>query len=187
MNHYEIPIFEPGTYVPMMAPGILGVPDVMQASYTAKQRQWFLRVYDSKCHFPTYSERYGWGTCGRREKLEIHHITPSAWIKEQMPETDPNSLNYAEGLLGIALCKYHHDFAIHPDVYQAIKNYGNDKGGIKRTIDSHHEKAKQGEVFWNTDYDEMMKRAAEQAIMNYVMSHPCDKFPTDPKWKGKTQ
>lgn len=178
--------WEPGiNYEPIFDPLIPGQEIPVLFSYTRKQRMWWRRVYDDKCAFPVYSERRGWTRCSSNKKIEIHHLTPTAWILEQNPGMDPNDINFEEGYLGIALCRFHHDNVIHKDIGDAIRNYWADKEGIARAAADHRELARQGIIFWDNSWDQAMKEIAKEAIRKYMQKNPVDVYPRDPKWKKK--
>lgn len=169
-------------HVPMIDPMPL---EKAEFSYTPKQRAWWLRVYDNQCAFPRYDEARGWYPCGSTEKLEVHHITPSAWIKAQMPWQDPNEIIMEEGIMGIVICRWHHDQVIHPDIGDALRHYHDVEGTntIKEAVSKHQEMSVRGDKFWEDQFDQMLIDTASQYINNYIMGHPEDLYPQDGKWK----
>lgn len=181
---------EPSPYIIPL--GEMGDRMPAELAFTTKQRQWWLRVYTNgqgkpQCAFPMYDEERGFYRCGvtGEKNLEIHHITPTGWIRIQKPWSDPNAIDFEEGHLGIALCDYHHDRIIHPDIGAAFDNYKKDKGIFKRTIERHNELAREGIIFWDNDYDEFLIETAEAAVRSYCQLHPNDLYPDDPSWKKK--
>ena len=151
-------------------------------AYTNLQRDWWLKVYGGRCHFTNYTEDRGFFICDRSDRIEIHHITPGSYIRAQRPDLDPNQINFMENHLGIALCKAHHIFVIHPDIGEAFQNYGQDKDGISKVIKRHKELAALGEIFWNDNFDQLMLHTATEAIGNYMISNPGDFYPLDVSW-----
>ena len=181
----EAPIWIDGPrspLIPIFDPRLKTEPERVEFAYSERQREWYRRVYQNKCHFPRYDEGRGFFICGVNNKNEVHHITPTAWIRGQLPHLDPNSLDFDNGLLGILLCHSHHDDVIHPDIGGALTNYWQDKEGIKRTVENHKTMAMKGVIFWNNEYDDTMKYVAEQAIHRYMAYHPHDVYPDDAKW-----
>lgn len=168
--------------VPIGDPGI-GLPESAELSFTQRQRAWWLRVYqndagDPQCAFTRYSEEKGWYRCETigASNLEVHHIQPTAWTEAQEPWQDPNDT------LGITLCRFHHQRTIHPDIGEALDNYGEDKDGIRKTVEGHRDLADRGEVFWRNDFDDTLTETAEAARQHYMIEHPLDPYPDDPKW-----
>ena len=153
-------------------------------SYTPDQRQWYLQAYDETCAFPIGIDGYGWSWdgCGRTPPLEIHHLLPSAWIKEQLPYEDPNSINFSLGMVGIALCRRHHHL-IHPDVGKAFSIYHLDKGAIREAVNTHSEMAKRGEKFWEDKYDGVLLQVAAQAVLGFASLNKDYPYPPDKKWR----
>lgn len=181
----EVPIFDPGTYPPIIEPLFGYVPERAEFAYTPKQRSWYLRVYEGKCAFPRYDEQRGWFACKSQNRIEIHHLTPSSWIKNQMKDIDPNSLDLEGGIMGMALCRPHHDDVIHPDISAALMAYHTDNTLIKQVIENHKLLSQEGHVFWNDVWDELMKDIAKSVINNYIIQNPLDSYPQDVAWNKK--
>ena len=188
LDKWVEPSYQP--ILPIKAPASEMFPERADFAFTSKQRQWYLRVYTNpdtglvQCGFHRYNEERGWYRCEvtGAENIEIHHIQPSGWTQEQEPYNDPNRLS-VENNLGIALCsKLHHDTTLHPDIRKAYREYHNNPDSFKEAIRKHKELAKEGIVFWNDEWDEALKIIAQESVIRYVMEHPDDPYPSDPKW-----
>ena len=120
---------------------------------------------------------------GGRRHLHCHHIIPAGWYKSQLigVSDDPQEAteNYPEN--GIVLCeKYHHlgPNGIHPDYAQALINYRRvDKEAFKNVQQSHGDKGDRGEIYWNTEYDDLLTAIARERTEDYLATHPNDPFP----------
>lgn len=151
----------------------------MTFSFTQRQRQWYLRVFDDQCHFPKFSRDGEISVCGRSDYLEVHHVTPDGWTRVQNPSQDPNET------VGIVLCKSHHQGVLHPDIQEARDNYRNDQQSFAKAIAKHREAAERGEVFWNDEWDTILRAIAEEKIALYKTHNPDDHYPTDVSWDKK--
>lgn len=161
----------------------IGDPDEgivpLEFGFTPRQRAWYARVYHGVCHFPKFTDDGQIYPCGSDENMELHHILVSAWILAQQPWQDPNET------LGIYLCRPHHNGVLHPDIQEARDNYKYDQDSFSKAIAKHREAAARGEVFWNDEWDEMLRAIAEGAIERYMTEHPEDKYPVDVSWGKK--
>lgn len=151
----------------------------LEAGFTPRQRAWYSRVYHGVCHFPKFTDDGQIYPCGSGEHLEVHHIVPDGWTRAQTPWIDPNET------LGIVLCRAHHNGVLHPDIQEAIDNYKYDQDSFAKAIAKHREAASRGEVFWNDEWDEMLRAIAEGAIARYMTEHPSDVYPLDSSWAKK--
>ncbi len=148
-------------------------------AYTPKQREWWLRVFSSQCAFPVEFDDGGIRSCGRSENLEVHHIQPDAWTRAQEPWQDPNDT------AGILLCRAHHNGTIHPDIGEARDNYWCNQDSFAEALTKHKELARRGDIFWNDDFDEMLRAVSEEAVQRYMQDNPHDHYPEDVSWGKK--
>ena len=73
------------------------------AGFTQKQRLWFLERDGNRCMW--YDKILGvWVRCKGNTELQIHHIVPRGWARENMGLDFP--VNSSDN--GITLCRKHH-------------------------------------------------------------------------------
>lgn len=162
------PIYQFGDPAEMIIP--------LEAGFTHRQRQWYLRAFDNQCWFPTSVYDGKLVPCGVSDKLEVHHITPASMTIAQEPWQDPNET------LGIPLCQFHHQRIVHPDVGMARDLYQYDTNSFKKAIAKHVEAAERSEVFWCDEYDEALRAIATSVILRYTQENPTDIYPKDVSW-----
>jgi len=163
-----------------IALGVLGI-------FSQKQKEW-LRRRDTnghgvpECQFPD---------CGRdlnhvkKGGLHAHHITPAGWFKKHLlglsDFEDEQTENFPEN--GIILCadKHHNGpQGVHPDYAKALTDYRKgDKLAFKKVAIKHGQMEEQGEVYWNTENDQLLYEVAKDRTQEYLASHPEDPFPYD--------
>lgn len=136
----------------------------MNEKYTPALRRKILDRDRSRCQFPIYDEEKGWRFCGSTDRVQVHHISPQRWSEFFMLEADCNEFANL-----ITLCFYHHQSEIHPDMIEARHNYGIQKSrGIEKpnsyqqVFNNRDELIREGETYWNTDYDEFFSQRAEE-------------------------
>lgn len=150
----------------------LGLFYLAFTALSKKQRQAILERDEYQCQFPVYDEDRGFHACGRKGRLEVHHLRPQRQGKsEGMTEEE---LDRPENLL--TLCYYHHQVFIHPDMEEARKDYGRQKrrgikkpDSFKRAFQERDRKVRNGEVYWNDDWDEAMKEVAKERTDNAII------------------
>lgn len=145
-------------------------------AFTPRQRAWYSRVYSGVCHFPKFTDDGQIYHCGSDQNIEVHHIQPDGWTRAQEPWQDPNDT------MGIALCRAHHNGVIHPDIQEARDNYRQDQQSFTKAITKHREYAALGKVFWNDEWDVMLRAIAEGAVERYMTGNPGDLYPVDVSW-----
>jgi len=122
--------------------------------YTPKLRQRILERDDGECQFPMYDEKRGWRKCGSKVNPECHHIKSQRFSEV----TGDAEVNNSDNL--IILGKRHHQSTIHDDMPACLDDYGRQKrkgvqrpDSFDRMFNEREAKAKEGEKYWNTDYD----------------------------------
>lgn len=133
--------------------------------FSSSQRAWFLEAYGHRCAF--YSKIRGkWLRCRNTDRLQLHHIYPRGFYRENMhPDFNVNGSQN-----GIILCEDHHvgKFGVHPDTYRARLAYrGGDKNAFNEMMDIRKELNKAGIPYWNTCYDLMFIRTNQRFVGRY--------------------
>lgn len=145
------------------------------AGFTKKQRQFFLDVYGHQCAFH-WKVNGRWVRCKNTRNLQIHHIVPRGWCRENMNRRFPT--NGAGN--GIALCPHHHvgPQGVHPDTYEAKIAYreGNRKA-YEVMMAKRREMNKDGRPYWDTTWDMMFARLNKRFVSKYLHKNPGVKYP----------
>jgi hypothetical protein len=157
---------------------------------TKAQLNWARRVYSPQgvlfCHFPVYSEKYGWGFCGSRKKVHIHHVLPQGHCKRVL-NINPD---FARNL--IAICELHHvgrgykgsldhhnEYVevIHTDMSWAFRQYAKlGRDAFNKVFEGRKFLSAKGDSYWNTDFDEALAEIAREIVTRYLFTHS-DPFP----------
>ena len=113
---------------------------------------------ENQCQFPAVHDNHSYKPCGRDGGLQIHHIIPQRWAYAVMHLLSKD-VDTPEN--GITLCPIHHTQVIHTDMPLAKGNYQVDKQSYEKVFDKRDELVGKQTVYWNTAYDNLMKRVAE--------------------------
>jgi hypothetical protein len=158
--------------IPMVAPGILGIPMLephyegnpvsAEFAYPERMRKHWRAVGDNKCQTHIYDERRGWYICGSTRDIEVDHLVEESVQLEN--GQDPNNS------VGIPRCHEHHcgtglvrdrgelryaaygerEWSRHPDMGAALQAYRKgDKDAFKIAALRHHALAKEGKAVSN--------------------------------------
>jgi len=131
--------------------------------YTPKLRQRIVDRDDGECQYPTYSEKRGWGKCGRKYRPECHHIKSQRWSEI----TGDKEVNNSDNLIIIG--KNHHQGSIHTDMPECLDDYGRQKrrgvdnpDSFKKMFKKRDELVGEGQKYWNTDFDAHFADVADE-------------------------
>lgn len=148
------------------------------AGFTKKQREWFLQRDGHRCMFRWKNASGNWVRCAETVGLQIHHIVPRGWARENLGlEFEVNS-----PYNGITLCKVHHvgwkmgrDFqnCVHTDNETArlAFKHGN-RSAYRQMHDYRVGLCRKGNPYWNTRFDWMFNGMAKKHTDNFKVPYP---------------
>ena len=148
------------TYLPLFIISFLAT-----SGFTKRQKDWISKR-DNGCQFPKDGEDGELKKCRIKLNTHIHHIYPQRQAEHDGLDED-NEVDRPEN--GIELCEYHHTKVIHPDMPEAMADYGRQKtlgikkpDSFKRMFDKRQEKMNKGEKYWDDSYDEYFQEVAQE-------------------------
>lgn len=133
------------------------------AGFTKKQREFFLEAFGHRCAFH-WKVNGRWVRCQNTRQLEVHHIYPRGWCKENMGINF--HVNGSEQ--GIVLCRHHH-WQVHPDMIPASVLYreGNKKA-YEDMMSVRKNKNRNGIPYWDTKWDLLFIRLNRKFVGKYT-------------------
>lgn len=147
------------------------------AGFTQKQRRYFLERDNNRCMF---HQKIGgkWVRCSETRNLQIHHIVPRGWARENMGLDFP--VNSPEN--GITLCRKHHvgwgmghqfRTCVHTDNESARISYSRgNKKAYHEMMDVRVGKCRKGVPYWNTEFDWQFMRMAKTQTEKFNKPFP---------------
>lgn len=148
------------------------------AGFTEKQRKWFLGRDGNRCMFRWKGANGQWVRCKHTDHLQIHHIVPRGWARENLGLDFEVNSPYN----GITLCRLHHvgwlmgaNFAdcVHTDNEIARLSFG--KGNKQAYHEMHNTRVslcKTGTPYWNTKFDWMFAGMAKKQTNAFNKPYP---------------
>lgn len=156
---------------------------VKYPGFTKRQREYFLRRDESKCQMPILKETANggerFGRCGSTKKPHIHHIIPRGWASAWIH----SGWQVNQATNGITLCERHHvgygmkieealTWSIHPDMEIARKRAGASPATFGEMFLQREERTKKGLPYWNTQFDFLLQRIANQRTEEFAEAFP---------------
>ncbi len=131
---------------------------LLTAAFSTDQKDWFKKRDNGQCMFPVDYDDKTYHPCGRTDHLQIHHISPQRYSRDNLNWTD-EQIDAAEN--GITLCEDHHQNVIHgEDMALARANYHADKGSFKKAFSNRDQLVREGKKYWNDFWDSVLLRIA---------------------------
>ena len=168
--------------------------------FTKHQREWFLRRDTDpetglvRCQFQGFTQVQDWVQCpmdeeklGGKRNLHAHHIVPQGWWehwfgREKLGEEAEDSNQPWNGILLCAPFHHNGERGIHPDYWQAKKDYKFNQESFREVAHRHHELIEQGIPYWNAQYDQILFEIAKNRTEDYLEQNPHDQWPKTKGW-----
>ena len=145
--------------------------------FTLPMRRWAHLRDGHRCSFFTFKNGI-WNQCGNTKGLDVHHLVPRGYYSQHFRRDW--DLNGPDNCL--TLCSEHHRgfntsipdrLVIHPDTRVALREYRKgDKGAFKKMMDVRYELCRNGETYWNTTHDLVLKHLVMRRNLVFLAENP---------------